>query len=85
MKKVKRIACLALISAALILAGCGKSASRQTKTNSNSGAEDAMQFPVATSFAHTKAGGMIHVALETDTPFTGIFSEELADSNTDAN
>ena len=81
MKRLTKIALCLLV--ALSLAACGQK-SEKSKKNDNSGAEDAMQFPVATSFAKTEKGGSIKVALETDTPFTGIFSDELADSTTDA-
>lgn len=81
MKRLTKITLCLLV--ALSLAACGQK-TEKSKQNGNSGAEDAMQFPVATSFAETKKGGSIKVALETDTPFTGIFSDELADSTTDA-
>lgn len=81
MKRLTKITLCLLV--ALSLAACGQK-TEKSKQNGNSGAEDAMQFPVATSFAKTKKGGSIKVALETDTPFTGIFSDELADSTTDA-
>ena len=82
MKKIMKIAICLL--AALTLAACSQQRANKSKQDNNSGAEDAMQFPVATSFSKTKKGGSIRVALETDTPFTGIFSDELADSTTDA-
>ncbi|MDD6386525.1 oligopeptide ABC transporter substrate-binding protein [Lactobacillus equicursoris] len=68
--------------AAFLLTACGQQ--KTSKKNTNSGAEDAMQFPIATSFGTTKKSGTIKVALETDTPFSGIFSDELADSTTEA-
>lgn len=84
MKRNKRLY-LGLIGiiAAVLMVGCSNK-NVQKKENSNSGAEDAMQFPIATSFGKTRYGGSIKVALETDTPFTGIFLDELADSHTDS-
>lgn len=68
------------LAGALLLAGCGKSSS----TSSNSGAKDAKRFPEQTKMATAKSGGSITVAEETDTPFTGIFLDELADSQIDS-
>lgn len=41
-------------------------------------------FPVASKMGVAKKGGKIRIALETDTPFTGIFLSELADTQDDA-
>ena len=68
------------LAGAMLLAGCGKSGS----TSSNSGAKDAKKFPEQTKMAAAKNGGSITVAEETDTPFTGIFLDELADSQIDS-
>ena len=68
------------LAGAMLLAGCGKSGS----TSSNSGAKDAKKFPEQTKMAAAKSGGSITVAEETDTPFTGIFLDELADSQIDS-
>lgn len=67
------------LAGAMLLAGCGKSSS----TSSNSGAKDAKKFPDQTKMATAKSGGSITVAEETDTPFTGIFLDELADTQID--
>ncbi|MFR0585030.1 ABC transporter substrate-binding protein [Lactobacillus porci] len=68
------------LAGAMLLAGCGKSGS----TSSNSGAKDAKKFPEQTKMTTAKSGGSITVAEETDTPFTGIFLDELADSQIDS-
>lgn len=68
------------LAGAMLLAGCGKSSS----TSSNSGAKDAKKFPDQTKMATAKSGGSITVAEETDTPFTGIFLDELADTQIDS-
>ncbi|MEE8857190.1 MAG: oligopeptide ABC transporter substrate-binding protein [Lactobacillus sp.] len=68
------------MAGAMLLAGCGKSSS----TSSNSGAKDAKKFPEQTAMTTAKSGGSITVAEETDTPFTGIFNDELADTVPDS-
>lgn len=68
------------MAGAMLLAGCGKSSS----TSSNSGAKDAKKFPEQTAMTTAKNGGSITVAEETDTPFTGIFNAELADTVPDS-
>ena len=68
------------MAGAMLLAGCGKSSS----TSSNSGAKDAKKFPEQTAMTTAKSGGSITVAEETDTPFTGIFNDELADTAPDS-
>lgn len=68
------------MAGAMLLAGCGKSSS----TSSNSGAKDAKKFPEQTAMTTAKNGGSITVAEETDTPFTGIFNAELADTTPDS-
>ena len=74
MKKSKLLGSVGVVAAAaLALVACGKSGQ-----NSNSGANDAKKFPAATPKKAVKQGGSVTVALETDTPFTGIFSDELA-------
>ena len=52
--------------------------------SNNAGAKDAQKFPASTPKKATKQGGSVSVALETDTPFTGIFSDELATSAIDS-
>ncbi|MBP2056954.1 peptide/nickel transport system substrate-binding protein [Lactobacillus colini] len=79
MKKAKLFGSLTLLSGvALTLAACGSSSS-----NSNS-ASDVNKLKSSTPEKATKKGGTVTRAIETDTPFTGIFSDELSTSATDS-
>ena len=81
MKTRKALASMGVITAAVLtLAACGKNEGSKTE-NKSSTKKFAVQTPVKTA----KKGGTIRVAEETDTPFTGIFNEELQMSQTDAN
>lgn len=64
-------------AAALTLVACG------SKNNDNAGAGDAKKFKEATPVKATKQGGTVSFAIETDSPFTGIFNNELSTSQTD--
>ncbi|GAA3634542.1 oligopeptide ABC transporter substrate-binding protein [Lactobacillus hamsteri] len=78
MKKAKIFAGITLLSGvALTLAACGNSnrAGDESKT--------AAKFSSAVPTKPAKNGGTVKVAVETDTPFTGIFNDELATSATD--
>lgn len=78
MKLSKVLGSVGVVSAAaLALVACGKS-------GQNNNANDAKKFPTATPKKATKQGGTVTVALETDTPFTGIFSDELSTSAYDS-
>ena len=78
MKKAKLFASITLLSgAALTLAASGKS-----NSNSNE-ASTAAKFSSAVPTKTAKQGGTVKVAVETDTPFTGIFNDELSTSATD--
>lgn len=66
-------------AAALTLVACGNKGE-----SNNAGAKDAQKFPASTPKKATKQGGSVSVALETDTPFTGIFSDELSTSAIDS-
>ncbi|MBC6361085.1 oligopeptide ABC transporter substrate-binding protein [Lactobacillus apis] len=80
MKKSKFLSSLGVVTAAaLTLVACGKS-----ESSSNESAKTASKFPVETKSAAVKKGGTIKVAEETNTPFTGIFNEELQMSQQDA-
>ena len=73
MKKGKFLGSLGVVSAAaLTLVACGKS-----NNSSNEGAKKADKFPVETANKAAKQGGTIKVALESDTPFIGVFLDEL--------
>ncbi|NHL91664.1 oligopeptide ABC transporter substrate-binding protein [Lactobacillus helveticus] len=78
MKKAKLFAGITLLSgAALTLAACGKLGSNANEASS------AAKFSQAVSTEATKNGGTVKVAIETDTPFTSIFNDELSTSATD--
>ncbi|WEV70320.1 oligopeptide ABC transporter substrate-binding protein [Lactobacillus sp. ESL0785] len=78
MKKIKFLSSVGVVTAAaLTLVACGKS-------NNSNDAKTASRFPVETPAKAVKQGGTIKVAEETDTPFTGVFSEELQMDQTDA-
>ena len=80
MKKSKFLSSLGVVTAAaLTLVACGKS-----ESSSNESAKTASKFPVETKSTAAKKGGTIKVAVETDTPFTGIFNEELQMGQQDA-
>lgn len=64
-----------LASAALTLAACGKPASKKVEE----------KFPDKTPVKAIKHGGTLKVAEETDTPFTGIFANELSNTAIDQN
>ncbi|WEV38099.1 oligopeptide ABC transporter substrate-binding protein [Lactobacillus sp. ESL0680] len=64
-------------AAALTLVACGKS-------NNDDNTKTASKFPEQAPVKTAKQGGTIKVAEETDTPFTGIFNEELAMSQIDS-
>lgn len=78
MKKAKLFGSLTLLSGvALTLAACGN--------NSNSKVDNPTKsFKEATPKKAVKKGGTVSVALEADTPFTGIFLNELSDTQDDA-
>lgn len=70
MKKGKLIGTLTLLSGvALTLAACG---------NSNSNNTSHPNFKESTPKKTIKDGGNVSVAVVTDTPFTGIFNDELS-------
>ncbi|MBN3480022.1 oligopeptide ABC transporter substrate-binding protein [Lactobacillus acidophilus] len=78
MKKAKIFAGITLLSGvALTLAACGNSESNSNESST------AAKFSSAVPKKATKNGGTVKVAVETDTPFTGIFNYELSTSATD--
>jgi peptide/nickel transport system substrate-binding protein len=80
MKLAKILGSVGVVSAAaLALAACG-----QSGNSNNQGAKDAKKFKEETPVKATKKGGTLSYAIETDTPFTGIFNNELSTSQTDA-
>ncbi|NHL82571.1 oligopeptide ABC transporter substrate-binding protein [Lactobacillus helveticus] len=79
MKKTQLLGSIGLVTGAVLtLAACGQ------KSNDNAGANDAKKFPQQTPKKAVKKGGTLSYALETDTPFTGIFNNELAGSAIDS-
>ena len=73
MKKGEILGSLGVVStAALALVACGKS-----NGNGNEGAKTASKFPVETPEKTIKPGGTLKIALESDTPFTGVFLDGL--------
>lgn len=79
MKKTQLLGSIGLVTGAVLtLAACGQ------KSNDNAGANDAKKFPQQTPKKAVKKGGTLSYALETDTPFTGIFNNELANSSIDS-
>ncbi len=74
MKKGKLISTLTLLSGvALTLAACGNNNKDTSHPN----------FKEYTPKKAIKNGGSVSVAVVTDTPFTGIFNDELSTNNTD--
>ena len=81
MKKGKFLGSIGLLSAAaLTLVACGKS---NNNNNSNEGAKTASKFPEAVPKKEAKQGGTVKIALLSNSPFTGIFSNELYTVTTD--
>lgn len=79
MKKTQLLGSIRLVTGAVLtLAACGQ------KSNDNAGVNDAKKFPQQTPKKAVKKGGTLSYALETDTPFTGIFNNELSTSQPDA-
>lgn len=79
MKKTQLLGSIGLVTGAVLtLAACGQ------KSNDNAGANDAKKFPQQTPKKAVKKGGTLSYALETDTPFTGIFNNELGTSAIDS-
>lgn len=64
--------------AALALTGCGQN-------NNDSNTQQGAKFPTAVPKKPAKQGGSINIALETDTPFMGIFNYELEYDDADFN
>ncbi|BDR60671.1 oligopeptide ABC transporter substrate-binding protein [Lactobacillus xylocopicola] len=81
MKKTRLLRSVGIVTAAaLTLVACGKS----SDTANNENAKVASKFPEAVPTKEAKQGGTLKYAIETDTPFTGIFSDELYTGSLDA-
>lgn len=71
-------ACI-VTAAALTLVACGKG-----NNNNTDNAKIANKFPMAMPKKEAKQGGTLKIALRSDSPFTGIFSDELFSQTIDA-
>ncbi|WEV44280.1 oligopeptide ABC transporter substrate-binding protein [Lactobacillus sp. ESL0684] len=81
MRKNKALLAISTISlSALTLAAC----SNNKNTNNDNQSKSVSKFAHETPVKKTKQGGTLKVALETDTPFSGIFSNELSTSDIDS-
>ncbi|MCX8721707.1 MULTISPECIES: oligopeptide ABC transporter substrate-binding protein [Lactobacillus] len=81
MKSTKFWGSLGLVSAAaLTLAACGKGGNSANTDDT----KQASKFSPVVPKKATKEGGTVKQAIETDTPFTGIFANELSTTQTDA-
>ncbi|RMC24525.1 MULTISPECIES: oligopeptide ABC transporter substrate-binding protein [unclassified Lactobacillus] len=81
MKKTKLLSSLGLVStAALALVACGKNNTANTNE-----AKKASKFPQEMPVKDVKQGGTVKYAIEADSPFTGIFSNELETTAIDSN
>ncbi|WEV43336.1 oligopeptide ABC transporter substrate-binding protein [Lactobacillus sp. ESL0684] len=80
MKKMRRSISLGILGlSAIVLTACGKSDNAnkdETKT--------AAKFPTQTPKKAAKQGGTVKIGLGTDTPFAGIFSQELSSDDIDS-
>ncbi|WEV36327.1 oligopeptide ABC transporter substrate-binding protein [Lactobacillus sp. ESL0677] len=82
MKKSKFLSSVGVVTAAaLTLVACGNNGN---SNDNNENAKTASKFPEVTPVKTAKIGGTLKVAEETDTPFTGIFNEELQMDQVDA-
>lgn len=79
MKKAKIFGSVGVVSAAtLALVACGKS------SENDNDSKTASKFPQEMPKKDVKQGGTLKYAIETDSPFTGIFSNELYTTAIDA-
>lgn len=77
MKKIKILGSALMVgAAALALAGCGQS-------SNNAQQAPVKNWKISAPAKPMKKGGTVKVAVEVDTPFTGIFNDELSTSGTD--
>mgnify|MGYP001781138969 CR=1 FL=1 len=79
MKKVKWLVAITVLSgAALTLTACGNN------NNNNNASYKKVSFKEAVPKKQVKKGGTLKYAIESDSPFTGIFLPELSDAATDS-
>ena len=80
MSKVKVLSSIGLLTGvALTLTACGSN----SNSSSNS-ASSVSKFKDSVPTKTAKSGGTVNYAIETDSPFTGIFSNELSTTSTDS-
>lgn len=80
MSKVKVLSSIGLLTGvALTLTACGSN----SNSSSNS-ASSVSKFKDTVPTKTAKSGGTLNYAIETDSPFTGIFSNELETTSTDS-
>ena len=78
MKKVKWLGAITVLSgAALTLTACGNN-------NNNNASDKKVSFKEAVPKKQVKKGGTLKYAVESESPFTGIFLPELSDTVTDS-
>lgn len=81
MNKIKFLNSVGIVSAAaLTLVACGKS----ENNNNTNNAKTASKFPEMVPKKEAKQGGTVKIALISNSPFTGIFSNELYTMSSDA-
>lgn len=82
MKTAKYLGLAALVSgAALSLVACGNNNQSKNNSAANSGHN---KFKETVPVKAVKKGGTLRYAIESDSPFTGIFLPELSDTSTDS-
>lgn len=82
MKKTRILRSVGIVTAAaLTLVACGKNSSNSAN---NENAKTASKFSPSVPVKKAKQGGTVKYAVKTDTPFTGIFSDELSTTAIDS-
>lgn len=80
MRKSKIFGSIGVVTAAaLTLVACGN----QSNNANTDESKKASKFPTEVPKKAAKQGGTVKVAIETDSPFTGIFASELSTTKTD--
>ncbi len=83
MKKAKLFSSIGILSlSAFALTACGKGNDNNSANNDDT--KSVAKFPMETPKKAVKKGGTVKIAVETDTPFSGIFSQELSSEDVDS-
>ena len=83
MKKAKLFSSIGILSlSAFALTACGKGNDNNNANNDDT--KSVAKFPMETPKKAVKKGGTVKIAVETDTPFSGIFSQELSSEDVDS-